>query len=598
MNQITYLYNRIKANRILDRVLCTVTVGLFPLFLVLVVENIHLQSLPALLRFLGDSVGVLVYDYFFVGLVFAGLALLLRQVWMAMFLEGGVLYLLALVEYFKYDANGTHFSIADLVMAGKISDVARFAQIQISPVMVCSLAALIFYVLWTAFLHIRVRLPWKGALPLGAGVLALLTLTVTVSPVYSAIYQVCGIDYEPGYSPYSTDEAFQKNLQIAYLSQNISGEVSKRLARPKGYSQKSIEALLPTHVPAESGSFEAPDVILIMSEAYTDFRQFDGVKVPNGTYDVFDRMAREGAKGEAMVPTFGGYTCKTEFELLFGLPVKGISDESVPHQLFTDGEERPTFPAYLREQGYETTFIHPFSESFYNRDKAYRSYGFDNLCFENDFDVKTTRLGDYIDDNTLMRQIEAQLESGTDKPQFIYAISMQNHGPYTGGEKYALRDDRLTSGEEAELGRYLYGIAQTDKALGELTAYLKQRSRPTVVMFVGDHYPYLGRQAGLYKKLTRAASGYSLYRQPYLLWSNHPLNYELPKEQVSAFYLPHILGDAIDLPKDRFLTDMWSMMQTTPRFTFDLGDNSEDAQALMELTYDRTQGNAWSDVDN
>ena len=210
MNQITYLYNRIKANRTLDRVLCAVTVGFFPLFLVLVVENIHLQSLPALLRFLGDSVGVLVYDYFFVGLVFAGLALLLRQVWMAMFLEGGALYLLALVEYFKYDANGTHFSIADLVMAGKISDVARFAQIQISPVMVCSLAALILYVLWTAFLHIRVRLPWKGALPLGAGVLALLTLTVTVPPVYSAIYQVCGIDYEPGYSPYSTDEVFQK----------------------------------------------------------------------------------------------------------------------------------------------------------------------------------------------------------------------------------------------------------------------------------------------------------------------------------------------------------------------------------------------------
>ncbi|WP_312644265.1 LTA synthase family protein [Hydrogenoanaerobacterium sp.] len=594
MNFVEYIYNRIKADRSLDITLTILTVGIFPLMLVLVVENTHLQSLPALLRFMSGSIGVLVYDYFFVAIIFAGLALILRQVWLAMFVEGCVLYSLSLVEYFKFDANGTHFSIADLVMAGKVSDIARFTKIDINFVMVINLTILILYVLWTAFLRIRVNLPVMKSLSLGAGTLALLTAVISVPAIYTSVYKLCGIDYQPTYSPYSSDEVFQNNMQIAFLSQNISERITQKLSKPQNYSEDAIEALLPEKSESQGGDFQSPDVILIMSEAYTDFRRFDGLSVPKDTYSNFDRLSREGYKGKALVPTFGGYTCKTEFELLFGLPVKGIGNEDIPHQLFTDGSPRPTFASYLKKRGYTTSFLHPFSASFYNRDKAYKSYGFDNLYFENDFTVKQTRLGGYIDDSTLVRQIQATLKQGGDKPNFIFAVSMQNHGPYTDTNKYAIKDSRLTAEEQAEVGRYLYGIGQTDKALNELTAYLKTRSKPTVLMFIGDHYPYLGKQGALYKKLTKSVSGYSLYQQPYLLWSNYRHDYALPQERVSAFYLPHILGDYINLPKDRFLTDMQQMMRTTPQYSFDLGENSPDAQALQEFTYDRTQGEAYS----
>lgn len=595
MNFVERFYNKINANRTLKRVLCGITVGLFPLLLVLVVENTHLQSIPALFGFMTNSVGVLIYDILFVALILAALSLLLRQVWLAMLVESFVLYSMSLVEYFKFDANGTHFSIPDLVMAGKISDVARFTKLDINFVMVLNLALLVIYILWVAFLRVRVTLPPLRALAGGAGTLALLAVILSVPTIYQRVYDFCGIDYTPSYSPYSTDEVFQKNMQIAFLSQNISEEITQKLQKPHGYSEKTVNALLPAQAEAPSAEFQRPDVIVIMSEAYADFRQFEGLPVPKGTYSTFDRLAREGHKGFATVPTFGGYTCKTEFELLFGLPVKGIGNENIPHQLFTEGTPRPTFAAYLKQQGYGTSFIHPFSASFYNRDKAYRSYGFDDLYFEDDISAEQARLGEYLDDSTLVRQIKTVLEQNTSGPQFIYAISMQNHGPYTGTGKYAVGDSRLSSGERGEVGRYLYGIGKTDKALNELTSYLKSRKKPTVLLFIGDHYPYMGRQGALYQKLTASPEqGYGLYRQPYLLWSSYSRNYQLPKGDVSSFYLPHILGDYIGLPKDRFMSSMWAMMKTTPQYTFDLGDSSPDAQTLQEFTYDRTQGGAYT----
>lgn len=595
MSLVQRIYNRIKADRNLDRALTILTVAIFPLMLVLVVENTHLQSLPALLRFMVGSVGVLIYDYFFVAIIFAALSLILRQIWLAMFIEGGVLYVLSLVEYFKFDANGTHFTLADLVMAGKVSDIARFTKIDINYVMVLNLAILIIYVLWAAFLRIRITIPPIKSCALGASAIVFLAAIISVPTLYTNIYKLCGIDYQPSYNPYSSDEVFQKNMQIAFLSQNMSERITQKLDKPQNYSQEAIQALLPTQSKPQLGDFQSPDVVLIMSEAYTDFRRFGGLPISKDTYANFDRISREGYKGKALVPTFGGYTCKTEFELLFGLPVKGIGNENIPHQLFTDGNPRPTFASYLQEQGYATSFIHPFSASFYNRDKAYRSYGFDNLYFEDDFTVNQTRLGGYIDDSTLVRQIRTTLEQKSDKPNFIYAVSMQNHGPYTDTTKYTVKDNRLTAEEQAEVGRYLYGISQTDKALDELTSYLKTRSKPTVLMFIGDHYPYLGKQGALYKKLAKSINGYSLYQQPYLLWSNYSHNYALPQERVSAFYLPHILGDYINLPKDRFMTDMQRMMKTTPQYSFDLGENNADAVALQEYSYDRTQGKAYSD---
>lgn len=587
------VYNRIKSDRNLYRTLCIATTLLYPALLVLVVENTHLQSIHKLAHFVTGSAGVFLYDIFFVGAIFAGLALLLRQVWAAMFVQGMALYALSLVEYFKYDANGSHFSIADLVMAGKVSDIARFASIEVNSAMVVNLAVLIIYVLWAAFLRIKVRLKPLGAISLGASALAVLTVALSVPSIYSAMYKTFGVDYRQGYGPYSTDETFQCNMQIAFLSQNISSEITRKFDKPKNYSRQSINALLPAYGEELAAPENTPDIIIIMSEAYTDFRRFENLDVPDGTYQNFDTLAREGNKGNAMVPTFGGYTAKTEYELLFGLPVKGIQDESIPHQLFTDGKPRPTFAAYLHTLGYATSFIHPFSASFYNRDKAYRGYGFDHVLFEDDLTATQSRLGEYIDDKTLVEQIKTQLEQSS-KPGLVFAVSMQNHGPYTDEPEHTLKDKRLTNTENEELGRYLYGIAQTDSALGALKSYLESRDRPAVLLFVGDHYPYLGRQGKLYKKLGKSADPYSLYQQPYLLWSNRANSREIPQQRVSAFYLPHIVADYAGLPKDRFMEDMYGMMQTTPLFTFDKGENSKDKRALMQLTYDRTRGKAYS----
>ena len=70
-----------------------------------------------------------------------------------------------------------------------------------------------------------------------------------------------------------------------------------------------------------------------MSESFSDFRVFDSLEVNNDIYSGFDSVGAEGYVGNCIVPTFGGYTTRSEFELLTGLPTYAINTPSVPQNL-------------------------------------------------------------------------------------------------------------------------------------------------------------------------------------------------------------------------------------------------------------------------
>lgn len=87
----------------------------------------------------------------------------------------------------------------------------------------------------------------------------------------------------------------------------------------------------------------------------------------------------------------------------------------------------------LREKGYATTAIHPFNASGWRRDKVYKFFGFDEFLSIDDFDEKeVVRL--YITDQCNYKKIIDVMERDESRPQFIFNITMQNHGGY--GTKY------------------------------------------------------------------------------------------------------------------------------------------------------------------
>ena len=224
-------------------------------------------------------------------------------------------------------------------------------------------------------------------------------------------------------------------------------------------------------------------------------------------------------------------------------------------------------------------YVHPFQSSFYSRKRIYGQFNFDTMIFEDDFTVPTTTYGEYIDDNVVYNQIESLIAS-TDEPLYVHATTMQNHQPYTDGDS----DDEFVN--------YLSRLQHSADGLADFLERLSQIDEPTIVLFVGDHFPSLRGDDGIYSQLNITSENCStLYEQRYILWNNYGLDTSsLPTEAVSAFYAPYLVMDLIDAPRDSFTQSMMNEMEVEPVYSTNYMPMQEADKKLDTLTYDRILG--------
>lgn len=100
------------------------------------------------------------------------------------------------------------------------------------------------------------------------------------------------------------------------------------------------------------------------------------------------------------------------------------------------------------------------------------------MIFENDFTVPVSTYGEYIDDNVVYNQIESLIAS-SDEPLYLHATTMQNHQPYSDGDS------------SDEFINYLSRIQHSADGLADFLERLSKMDEPTIVLFVGDHFPSL-----------------------------------------------------------------------------------------------------------
>ncbi|WP_266160391.1 LTA synthase family protein, partial [Dyella silvatica] len=209
------------------------------------------------------------------------------------------------------------------------------------------------------------------------------------------------------------------------------------------------------------------------------------------------RLAAEGSSGPLHVPTFGGGTIRTEFEVLTGLSLRYFDDLQFPY-LQMNSKVVPGMVRTLRAHGYATMALHGNDPSFWNRHTAFKAIGFDRFVSKSAFPHDAANDGQYMSDHAMTNEILAQLKNAG-PPQFLFAISIEAHGPYDSspGIDTAERDaipvpQGVTGKDKLELQNYLYHIGHADQELGRLADQLAKRERPTLLLFYGDHLPALG----------------------------------------------------------------------------------------------------------
>ena len=165
---------------------------------------------------------------------------------------------------------------------------------------------------------------------------------------------------------------------------------------------------------------------------------------------------------------------------------------------------------------------------------------------------------------------------------------MQNHQPYY---------YEAESGKD-EMAFYMEGIAETDRALLALKAAVDALCEPTILLYVGDHYPFFGLDGNFYEQNGYGEENYAaLYRQSYVIYANYELSAAaVPETELSLFYLPHLLISlAVPESVPEISAAMLCHAQSVPVYTTacDTDERLKDL-FLDALTYDRVIGAGYS----
>lgn len=156
-------------------------------------------------------------------------------------------------------------------------------------------------------------------------------------------------------------------------------------------------------------------------------------------------------------------------------------------------------PSMLVRRGYETTSIHPFHASFFDRDQWYPRIGFQRSVFGEQLLDWGVRLCPNVFagacDRELPKLIAHQLASAP-KPQFVYWLTLNSHLPIASNEVLRTKQCSRLGGEmDEEFPMICRLFAVWEDTADALYQEISRPSFPaTHILIVGDHMPPLTRQ--------------------------------------------------------------------------------------------------------
>ena len=166
---------------------------------------------------------------------------------------------------------------------------------------------------------------------------------------------------------FKPQETFNTNGFYITFARSIN---DLQVKKPKEYSVQKVEKLAEQFKGTKTtvSNDKKPNIIMIMSEAYTDFMSFADVPLSEDNMPFFHSLKKNTIKGSLYMSIFGSGTCNSEFEYLTGNSMSFLQNGIIAYtQVVKD--KLPNMTYLLKEQGYKGNLaLHPYLASGWNRD--------------------------------------------------------------------------------------------------------------------------------------------------------------------------------------------------------------------------------------
>ena len=513
------------------------------------------NSLRAVLRIFRAQPLLVVLNALPIGLVILGLSFLLRNVFAAAGIAAAACALLSAANRIKLEVRDEPVFPRDFALLKEVGSAMGAYSIRWPwGILAVILGITALLLLLGRIFRLRPfarsrKIDWAVRLAgLAGSLLCLVSLTLTVyasNDLYNA-FQVSNAYYVPS--------VFNElGFPYCFMHQFTTYTVDK----PQGYSRAQAESWETGNAP---GQGRPVHVIMVMNEAFSDLSDSDAFAYSAADDPLPNLHALQQdthcISGHVVVPGFAGGTANTEFDVLTGMQTNALS-ATTTSAFRAVNRNLDSVLRVFDGDGYHTAFYHPGDAWFYNRENVYRWLGAQETEFAEDMDALAYK-GRWVTDAYMADYIEQKFARALEEGQLLcsYTTTIQNHMSYTAdkyGADHTYADVPLqvdvSDSARSMLQVYLEGARDADAMLGRLRDFFAGQTEPVVLVFWGDHLPYLGDNQQVYRELgsdvaaeeDARADRFSPYETPYIIWANDAAAQALNWTETVA---------ALDLPED------------------------------------------------
>jgi phosphoglycerol transferase MdoB-like AlkP superfamily enzyme len=504
-----------------------------------------------------------------------------------------ILVILSVINYFKMKLRALPLLPEDIFLIREVTNLPHVISLWKILLIIVILAAIIVGGIW---LHkiaqkklskkIKIKFTKKGrAISAISGTIIFGILAVIIAHAPTS-HNMEGETSGLLHVEWDQTENYVRNgFLVAFIMQSLGYQIPAPI---ENYTENNVKKIVDKYRAIAQKTNRAKEqsvnVIFVMNESFSDLHDFSkDYEISGGDVTPNLRSAQKTfSHGNIISGEFGGGTANIEYEALTGF--SATFSGNVPYtDKTTQMKNVPSLVHDFAKNGYVSSAFHPYLDTDYRRDIVYPELGFNNFYDISAFQNAQT-FGYYVSDAAAYKKVLSQLNS-TDKNQFILLVTMQNHMPYTydfPNKKFHLKtDDPLKS----DFDNYFATLHDSDRELGDFIKQLSAQSKPVLLVFWGDHLPYV------YEKISNQPTKLTT---PILLAN---FNFAMSHEDFGTFS-PNLIGQKVlnklNMPKTPFNYLLDDVARNDSQITsrlFTISKNS--AQVLKDyqlIIYDSLQG--------
>lgn len=374
------------------------------------------------------------------------------------------------------------------------------------------------------------------------------------------------------YNSYTTNLSYYNTHSL--LAGMYGVLLNDRFEEPQYYNEEELNYILENvgnvNIKQKWGQ---PNIIVIFSESFWDIDKQNNVEFNKVVTPNIKRLKEDGKLIETLSCAYGGMSENVAFELLTGGSLNYFTRGYIPIMSLykrKNAENSPSIIKELNEEGYKTKVV--FGKDYYNSEKTMKKLGFNEYL-----NLGEAKFDDVVSDEEITDLIIEELEQKQDDEKIFYMTeTIQNHMPF-GIEKYenydiSIKRSDLTEEENNTILSYAQGVHDADKQLNRLYEYIKEYKESTILIFLGDHLPYLYTENGknALESISYFNTGMSLedtyrkYNTQALILSNYNIDTnEIPNSLSNDMLLTYIVNH-LDIELSSYYKWLYSTMNYLP----------------------------------